>query len=204
VPKSVLVIVVAVGLLAGACGGDGSEGTPSAPAAEDPGEDAAPTDPAFLLPADFEQVCGGGTVSGAAPYDESPGLHPVLAFEGEDPEYEYSSLTLPEGWQSESVSVADTQLVACLDRIKEERVLVCEDYESDDFPEPFDVEVYSATWDVTLYEANTGEEVASGKISATEKECPFIVFYDEGEEVQREYADQSDQFRGFVKEYVSQ
>ncbi|HJR46307.1 MAG TPA: hypothetical protein VJ927_11960 [Actinomycetota bacterium] len=203
--RVMVTLLVALSLMAAACGDDGSEGSSGAPAdpAASPAAGDGPTDPALVLPSDYEQVCGGGTVSLAAPYDTGPGIHPLLVFEGQDPEYEYRSMTLPEGWQSDSISVADTQLVACLDRIKEKKAMTCEDYESDDFPEPFDVEVYNATWAATLYEANTGEEIATGELVATAKDCPMIVFFDESEEVQREYADPDDQLRGFVKQYVA-
>jgi hypothetical protein len=196
-----LAALVLVGVLAAACGGGSSEEPPANSAA--PGDASSPTAPVFLLSSDYEQVCGGGTISQAAPYEKGPGLHPLIVFEGEDPEYEYMSLTLPEGWQSQEVSIDNTELVACLDRTSEKKDMVCPGYESDDFPEPFDVELFSATWNVTLYAANTGEEVASGEISAADKDCPFIVFYEESEDVQREYADVSDQLRGFVKKYVS-
>lgn len=202
--RHALVLLLTASLLMGACGGDdnGGEGG-GARAAGDPAP-PLPTDPALLGTTDFEQVCGGGTVSLAEPYDKSAsGIHPVLVFEGQDPEYEYVSLTLPEGWQASALEYANTQLVACLNRVDETRLKVCEDYESDDFPEPFDVELYGATWEVTLYEANTGEQVASGEITADDKECPILVFHDEDEDPQREYADQSDLFRGFVKEHVT-
>jgi hypothetical protein len=185
-----------------ACGGNGDSGDDTTSTGGQV-TTTQPTDPALLGTTEFEQVCGGGTVSLAPPYDKKvSAIHPLLAFEGQDPEYEYASLSLPEGWQPDALGYAKTELVACLNRVKEKKLTVCEGYESDDFPEPFDVEVYGATYDITVYESNTGAEVASGSFTTDDKECPFVVFYDEDEDPQREYADTSDQVRGFVKKYV--
>lgn len=197
-----LMVLATVSMLFAACGGGGDE-----PAAEtDAGTGESPAAevsvPTVLTASEFEQVCGGGTVAGAAEYSKGPGIHPLFVFEGEDPEYDYRSLTLPEGWQPD-LAPETTELVACLDRVREEKIKTCTDYESDDAEEPFDVEVYGATWDITLYAATTGEEVASGTVEANDKECPFLVFFDEDEDVQREYSDVSDQVRGFVKDHVA-
>lgn len=195
------VVLAVAAMLSGACGGGGDDDTGAGSEAGAVDTPAAETSmPVYF--GDFEQVCGGGTVAGAAEYSKGPGIHPLIVFEGEDPVYEYRSLTLPEGWQSD-LAAQTTELVACLDRVSEKKVNTCTDYESDDAEEPFDVEVYAATWDITLYAATTGEEVASGQIKADSKNCPYLVFFDEDEEVQREYSDMSAQVRSFVKEYVA-
>lgn len=199
-----VVLLTLAAVLVASCGGGDDEETPAATeqsdAADLPAEEM--TVPQILTSGDFEQVCGGGTVSGATEYSKKPGVHPLIAFEGEDPEYDYTSMTLPEGWQSD-LAAETTELVLCMDRVSEKKINTCEDYESDDRPEPFDVEVYAATYDVTLYAATTGEVIANGTVEGTDKECPFLVFFDEEEDVQREYADVSAHVRSFVKDYVS-
>ncbi|HEX2239629.1 MAG TPA: hypothetical protein VHJ82_00585 [Actinomycetota bacterium] len=181
-----------------ACGG----GDDGADTATDAGGGVTPA--VELFSTDIEQVCAGGTVAAAAPYDPSAdAIHPMLAFEGAAPELTEMTLDFPEGWVAQFPDVEKTELVACLDRTKETFVKTCEGYKSDESDETFSVQLYDAEYDVTLYAAQSGEEIASTTLEATDEDCPMLAFFDEGEETQIEYASADKQLRQFVQKYVA-
>ncbi|HVF53761.1 MAG TPA: hypothetical protein VNC78_09180 [Actinomycetota bacterium] len=201
--RSARFLLVVALLVFGACGG-GSDTSDTAGDTAPATDESAPAVDEYVASSDFEQVCGGGTVSASAPYEKTKGIHPLLAFDGEDPEYTQMTLDFPEGWEADTLSPQEAELVACLNRTSEKLEETCEGYESDDNPgETFAVELYSATYDVTLYEAQTGAEVTTGKIQTKGGDCPMIAFFDEGEEVQVDYADPSAQLRSLVAEFVA-
>lgn len=189
-----------------ACGGGGEE-----PAAQDPldippaatPEAAMSSVPAMSSASDLEQVCGGGTVAAATSYEKgSKGPHRLIAFSGEAPEYEELTLDFPEGWAIDFLAYEQAELVACLDRVDERFVKTCEGYSSEESDEEFSVDLYDATYAVSLIAATSGEILAEGEIESSDKECPYIAFFDEGEKKQRQDADPSKQLREFVKDYV--
>lgn len=196
--------LVALALLAAACGG-GTEDDASGDTGDNVPSVEAPSVPLLLTSSDFEQVCGGGTVSQAPAYEKTKGeIHPILAFSGEDPEYEELVLDFPEGWATEILTPEATELVACLDRTKDTVAETCKGYESDDNPgETFAVELHDATYDVTVYAASSGDVITEGTIEASGDDCPLIAFFDEGEETQVDYADPSKQLRSLVAKFVA-
>ena len=184
-----------------ACGGGDSSDDGSAGGAPLPGESS----PAELFPTDLGQVCAGGTVSAAAEYTGAKGqIHPLAAFDGESGDYTEMTLDFPEGWTVMFPDYEKVELVACLERVADNFVKTCKGYESDDNPgETFSVELYNADYDVALYAAQSGEEVATTKLEAVDEDCPIIAFFDDGEKTQVEYATPDNLLRDFVKEYVA-
>ena len=79
---------------------------------------AATTAPFDLIFADeFERVCRGiPALSGTAYERGTPGLHPLLIFRGEHPEYRQDFTSLPDGWVTTFGEFDRTELVACLNR----------------------------------------------------------------------------------------
>lgn len=193
-------LVVLVGL--GACGGEETTDSSAIDAGAVTPPVATPT--IELFSTDLEQVCAGGTVAGVPEYDESAqGIHPMLAFEGKDPEYSEMVVDFPEGWVAAFPDIEKTELVACLNRTGESFVKTCKGYESDETDETFSVDLYNADYEVTLYAARSGDEVATTRINATAKDCPMFAFFDEGEQSQIEYASPDKFLRQFVQKYVA-
>ncbi len=199
--RIILGLVVALSLVGCGGGDDGSTST-DAGAGDVPSTDVSV--PTILGASDLQQVCVGGTIASTPEYDKSAkGPHPLIAFSGEAPDYTELTLDFPEGWAMDFLAYETAELVACLDRVDEELVKTCEGYTSDESEEEFSVDLYNATYDTTVYAAKTGEEVVSGKIEATDKECPYIAFFDEGEKTQRQDADPSADLAVLVKKFVA-
>ncbi|MFN2527026.1 MAG: hypothetical protein ABR505_12325 [Actinomycetota bacterium] len=194
-----LVAVVALS----ACGGGDSadDGTSADAGGEAP---AADTPPVELFNTDLEQVCARGTVSAVPAYDpKAKTIHPILAFEGADPEYSEMVLDFPEGWVKMFPDLEMTELVACLNRTNETFVKTCKGYESDETDETFSVDLHNADYDATLYAAQSGEEIDSTKLKPKIQDCPMFAFFDEGEKTQIDYADPEKLLRQFVQPYVA-
>ncbi len=195
---SLLSLVLLVAL--SACGGGDDAGD----AGTDAGAGGAAVAPTELFNTQLEQVCGGGTVAAAAPYDPTSNeIHPLLAFEGKAPEFTESTLDFPEGWVAQYPDLEMTELVACLERTNEKFVKTCEGYESDETDETFSVDLYSADYDVTLYAAQTGEEIAATTLKGKIEDCPMFAFFDEGEKSQIDYPIVDKLLRQFVQKYVA-
>ncbi len=171
---------VAIGLLVAGCGsssdGPGSGGVGS-------GGDK-PVD-RVLFDSDFEGVCSGAPQAAAAAYDKAAGgIHPLLGFGSsplESDANKLSTLTIPEGftrrWAEGKNNLAEVQLVVCAKRIKDTAVKTCDGYKKDGKDTGQKVTIHNATYEVTLFAAKTGEQIASKTIDATD-ECPTIIFGD--------------------------
>ena len=201
-----LVLIVVLG----ACGGGGlaEDATDPAPPTQNtapttaPHGDEAPTDtaetaapggeagelPAFL--GDFERVCTTQVgFPGAAEYDGEPGIHPVALFEeftDEEDNFLETSRQLPAAWvvkqdtdYEDNSELAAIELIGCSDRVAQTPNGTKCDFDSDG--KEVTLELVDARYVVTVYEATTGEEVTSGKVSAKSTDCPSFVSFEEGQ-----------------------
>jgi hypothetical protein len=88
-------------------------------------------------------------------------------------------------------------------RTSETLAQTCDGYQEDDGSDSGKVvEVYDASYDVTVLAATTGDEIAATQLDATDEECPFFVFFDEGQTVKPWYAEPSDALTAFLAEFV--
>jgi hypothetical protein len=154
--------------------------------------DVEPTE-APLTIWEYERVCRQGTIERAASYDPAgEGVHPIVIFErAPDNTNSYNELSnitlnLPEPWVVDYEGDPTTvELVACIDQTDEEFVETCE-YEDDEESGDdtvYKLNVYNASYEVTVYTATTGEELGSATIDSTYEECPmFHMFSDEEED----------------------
>lgn len=187
-------LAIIVGLTA--CGGSddegGTDGTGSTAAAPD-----------TLFSDDFESVCRGATVAAATPYESgTPGLHPVLVFSGEDPEYSQDFTTLPDGWSAQYPELAATELVACVDRLSATKVETCDGYDVE-LEGDYSVETYDAIYEVTLYAATTGREIDRVTFDVPATGCPSFVMFTEGENVRPWYEPFGDRLEAFLAPHVA-
>jgi hypothetical protein len=172
-----LVIIGSFLLLAAvACGG---EATPTAEPTERP-----------LMSFDFEDVCRRGTVEKAPAYEPQAGsgkIHPLIAFRrdpGNDSFYHMSpaSLKLPIPWMVDIGEDHGTvELVVCMDGIDSSLADVCT-YDDDESDDEFVLRTYNTTYQVTVYRAKTGEEVASTTVEAAFDDCPMFHMFSDQEE----------------------
>ena len=56
--------------------------------------------------------------------------------------------------------------------------------------------------DVRLVAATTSEEVASTQMDATDPDCPMLVVFDEGDPIEEQYAEPTDELTAWLVEYV--
>lgn len=211
-----------VSVAACSSGDDGSEEPdPTAPAEEPaPSGDETSTDepaadetvteetepavtPVDIL-TDFGDVCRGVSLPGATAYDPAvPGPHPVVAITGEGTDFDPALSDLPDTWDPVIGQEATVELVACLARTEATLAQTCDGYQDDDGGDTGNVvEMYDTTYDVRLIAATTGEEVASTELQATGEDCPFLVFFDEGEKVKPWYSEPTDALVAFLAEFV--
>lgn len=153
-------------------------------------EDAEPAGdgelPDFL--SDFDRVCTTQVgFDGAAAYDPAgPAPHPTVLFEsfGADGDLVQSGRSsLPAGWLVEedadfedNAELAETELVACLQRTEETpNGTECE-FDSDG--DTVTLELVDTVSELTVYAASTGDEVLSTTLEAATTECPFFASFD--------------------------
>ena len=153
---------------------------------------------------DFGDVCRGVALPGATAYDPAtPGVHPIVAVAGEDPEYESASSDLPDTWDPVVGQEQTVELVVCMARTAATLNQTCDGYQDDDGNDTGNtVEVYDASYDVTVIAATTGEVVAETQLDATDDDCPMFMFFDEGETVAQEYAEPTDALVAFLADHV--
>ncbi len=167
--------VVAIGLAVAGCGSSGSSGTGG-------GGGDKPAD-RVLFDTDFQGVCSGAPQAAAAAYDKATaGIHPLLGFGSSPLETDankLSALTVPEGftrrWAQGQNTLAEVQLVVCAKRVKDTVVKTCDGYQKDGKDTGQKVILHNASYEVKLFAAKTGEQLATKNIDATEDDCPTIV-----------------------------
>lgn len=199
----VLLGLFAATVLLSGCGGtpaDASAGAtvnPTGGGQVDGGESATPTGetaadelPAFMQ--EFDRVCETQVgFAGAAAYDASPGLHPVVLFTDFDdpPTLIESSQTLPAGWTitqdadfADNSELADVQLVACSRRTKATPNGTKCDFTSNDSGTTITLELTDTVYVLTVYAAATGQQVGEPTtLEASDTECPFFATFEEGD-----------------------
>lgn len=224
--RRILPIIVAAGALAVGCSGsDSSEDSGSGSEAgdevstesvgepADSAEPVEPVEPEVDLPtfaSDFDRVCTTQVgFAGATPLTEGPGPHPIILFQETDSGILIeSSVDLPAGWAIEEDSdfddnseLAPTELIGCSQiTVTEPNGVAC-DLEDDD-GNVTTLNLVDVTYELTVYEATTGELVGTETIAAADTECPFFVFIEEGD---TEYynAPDADQYTNALKAYVT-
>ncbi len=191
-------VAVAVGvcmiLVVSACGGGGTADTTEA--GEAPGGN--------LFGDDFESVCRGTAVPSATAYESgTPGIHPVLVFSGEHPEYSQDFTTLPDGWVAQYPDLQATELVACIDRASATLADTCTGYEVDDLEGDYSVETYDAVYEIVVYAATTGAELDRTTLDVPSAGCPSFVLFTEGEYVRAWYEPFGDRLEAFLAPHVA-
>jgi hypothetical protein len=179
-----LVGVVAIGLVMTACGSSsGSSGSAGSPG--DGGGGGGGDKPAdrVLFDTDFQGVCSGAPQAAAAAYDKAvAGIHPVLGFGSSPLETDANKLTamtIPEGftrrWAQGQNNLAEVQLVVCAKRIKDTATKTCDGYKKNGVDTGQKVTIHNATFEVKLFAAKTGEQLATKNIDASDDDCPTII-----------------------------
>jgi hypothetical protein len=188
-----MALVVSAALVVAACGGE----------SEDAGGEATPPDASSnLFGDDFESVCRGIAVPGATAYEAgAPGIHPLLVFSGEAPDFTQDFTALPDGWVAQYPDLEDAELVACVNRVSATLVDTCTGYDVD-LEGDYSVETYDATYDVALYAATTAAEVARARLEVPAAGCPSFVLFTEGENVRAWYEPIGDRLEAFLAPHV--
>lgn len=130
---------------------------------------------------DYEQVCRGQGISEAPDYSSAPPPHPIVVFEDEPYEgglsfeqVEYREIKTDVTTLTPS-SPSVVQLVACSERVDNAETITSCDYET------MSLSLRSATYEVTVREARTSNEVGDViTLVAYDSSCPYGISYFEG------------------------
>ena len=182
-----------------ACGDDGGDGGADGDGGGAPAEQ--------LFPDDFQPVCQGATVSAATAYDEAAATHKALYFASHEEDLTDKSSSLPADWtvlySPEGDALAAIDLVLCAVRTSEALVQECTGYQDDGVDTGNTVNWYTATYDVSVRAATTGQVLAQETMEATDEDCPTLVFFDGEDETVDMYAALSDDdMVAFLKPFV--
>lgn len=196
-----VVMAATVGLTIAGCGSDGGSSDGGSNGGGDPAADAV------LFPDNFEGVCQGATVSAATPYDESAASHKAVYFTTYEDSLLDQSSELPTDWtvtfSPDGNALQAIDLVACAVRTAEEPVQTCEGYEDDGQDTGNKVNWHTATYDVSVREATTGEVLAEETVEADDKECPMFASFDDEKQTIDMYASvPKDKVVGLLKPFV--
>jgi hypothetical protein len=165
-------------------GGDSSGDTPTQTSTEGT---ATP-----LFPNDFEPVCEGATVSSATAYDQAAASHKAMYFATYEESLLDQSSQLPADWtvtfSATGNALQAIDLVACSVRTADKLEKTCTGYQDDGKDTGNEVRWHTATYDVSVREATTGTVLKQETIEATDKDCPSLVMFDEGEDSVDQYA----------------
>jgi hypothetical protein len=207
--KGALAVIILAGTLT-ACG-PFKKASKGGEAVDKPGAVTVTTQarPKQLLPDSFKGNCDGATYSFAKPYDKTATGHKAIFFETyRDHGYLDESQYLPDDWTVKFDAATDAyaavDLTICAKRTAEAFVKDCTGYTVDDKPDPLVVKMFSATYTVTAHESNTGKELGTKTLKATNADCPTSLFgIDKGTTTMNDYAQLTDeQVAGFAKPYV--
>jgi hypothetical protein len=174
--KHVLLVVVSILALAVIGCGAGS-----IPAVATPIPAATET-PRPLYSFDFEGTCVGQGVSAATPYTPDDGVNKVIIFsrEGENESFIEQTIfveAFPSAeWLPEFEKYEAAELVACMTVTEREFVEECE-YTNDNDNTISLLQTHNTTYDITLYEATTGEVVDTGSLYGPSDGCPVFAFF---------------------------
>lgn len=165
---------------------DGNDtGSPGVAADGDDGADLPP------FYAAFTQLCESGEgFDGVATYTAGPGPHPIAVFEElESGSYSSTKAELPDGWLIDRDALTTTdadlalfqkvELVACVEIAqKTDSGSDCEFRLGEEF---LSLDAMDVLFDLSIYEAATGELVRSMPIRSRVRECPRLLLVEEGQ-----------------------
>ena len=159
-----------------------------------------------LFPTDLQPVCSGATQSRAADYTPA-GTHKALYFETYEDDLVDQSTRLPSDWtvafDENADNYAQVDIVACAARTADELAQTCEGYEDEETGTSGTVRWHTATYELTVYAAQSGEELGSTTIEADDDVCPSIATFDEGQTEIDSYASPSeDDITAFLRPFV--
>jgi hypothetical protein len=176
------VSVAAAALLALASCGDGDDAAAGGEASGGAGAGTEVAQGSQLFPDNFEGVCSGASVSTAAAYDAAAKGHKALYFATYEDDFLDQSSSLPGDWTVQWSPDADAlraiDLVACARRTAAQEVRVCDGYENDGKPTQNKVRWHTATYELSVREATTGNELAKTTLEATDSDCPMFQSFD--------------------------
>ncbi|MEZ5377329.1 MAG: hypothetical protein R2733_12560 [Acidimicrobiales bacterium] len=204
--RSFHLLIAGSALFLASCGSSGSD---TAAGGSDGGSSEATTTTEagpspIYTESEFDQVCRGTGLEAAAGLSAETGVHPLVILEGEDPEYSYSSVTLPDGWEVEIGNYEATEMVACLNRVSATPVELCEGYEDSDSGISWSVQTFDATYELTLRDAKTAEVIATESFEGPSDGCPMFSIFSEGDpDPAPEYDVPSADIEVFLKDYVT-
>lgn len=198
-----LAALLALALMVVSCGGDSSDDTSGAgddsgstdASGDAGGEDSSDGDSSaddsdtdssdevtLYSESDFASVCRETGVSAASPYTNGDGgPSRLVVLEGEDPEYGYSTVSLPDEWETSYGELEITQLVLCVDRVAATPVELCEGYKDEESGLEWSIQTHDTDYEVTLRQAVTAEVVATESFTAPADGCPMFSIYSEGD-----------------------
>lgn len=178
--------------------------TSNSPSAE--GSPAASATPVTtIFPDTFAQVCNGVPLEPAAAYTKTAGeTHPILVFKQEEANSAFSKAypQLPEGWELDWQESEKTQLVACVKTTARTPAETCEFKADKEGGKPYQLELYDATYEVSIYAAQTGERLETKTMNLKAGDCPMFHMFTEGELTDTRDANYDQPLLEFVKPYV--
>lgn len=180
-------------------GGDGDAGDEGGDESADAG-DAAPVE--LFSDSDLAPACRGNGIAAASSYTAGDGTNLAVVLEGEDPDYGFSGVVLPDGWEADFESYGQTELVICLNRISATPTQVCDGYEDDGIS--WSVELHDSSYEVSVREATTGDVLATQSFDAPADGCPVFSSYSEGDPNPKpDYETPDAEIEVFVAEFVT-
>jgi hypothetical protein len=149
-----------------------------------------------LFPDDFKGVCSGASVAAATAYDPAAATHKALHFASYKDDFTDRSSSLPGDWtvqwSQEGDALRAIDLVVCARRTAAKEAKICDGYKDDDKPTQNKVRWHTATYELSLWEAKTGKQLASSTAEATSTSCPMFMSFDGNAETVDAYASLSD------------
>ncbi|MEO1062515.1 MAG: hypothetical protein AAFZ07_13945 [Actinomycetota bacterium] len=169
------------------------------------GEEAGGGEPVaveLFSDSDFAPACRGNGIASASPYSPGDGTNLTVVLEGEDPDYGFSAVQLPDGWEADFESYAQAELVICLNRVSATPTQVCDGYEDDGIA--WSVQLHDSTYEVSVREATTGTVLATQSFDAPAEDCPVFSSYSEGDPNPKPEFDAPDaEIEVFAAEFVT-
>jgi hypothetical protein len=180
--KSAIAVAV-LGLAAAGCGSSSSGGT--AAAGSDPS-----TGPLFSD--SFQSVCQGATQSRATTYETTAPTHKALYFESYTDDLLDESSELPADWTipydaKNQTALTGTDLVACGVRTASRLLKTCTGYQDKGKDTDDTVDLYAATYTLSVHEAATGTTLASRPVTSDDPTCPTLASFGDDHSTVKQY-----------------
>ncbi len=158
---------------------------------------------------DFEPVCRGTGAEFATPYDPAvAGVHPTLMLQGADvDDLVESTAGLNPEWtvmfDATADAYAEVELVVCSVRTAAVLTQTCTGYQDEGVDTGNTVDLYAATYAVTVRVARTAEVLAETTVDTPGDECPMFVMFTEGESSTEWYDEDGQAVIDFVKPFAA-